>query len=912
MADESIMIGDGLGSFTAGLGTDRDKSFGIEYNADEIDDSQLLAAYRSSWLARKIVDIPALDSFRQWRDWQAENIQIEEIEEEEKRLSIKAKQLRARRLARLFGTAYIYFDVPGKPDQPVDLTRMKKGCIRFATVFNHNQLTPGEFEDDPLSPEFGKPKWYDVVGAKQGMVRIHPSRLIVHIGAERPEPTFLAQANARLGDSVLIHTMDAIKQFDGTAANIASLVYEANVDVIKVAGLMTKVGNPKEEQRLLQRYKLAATTKGNNGMLILDKENEEYERKAYTFAALSDIMDRFGQNSSGAADIPVTRLFGKSPGGMNATGDSDLKNYYDRIRSTQELEIQPAMAIFDECLIWSAIGDRPEEIHYVWGSLWQITETEKAALGKTKVDTIKTMADTGLFPEEVLAKSAVAMLTEDAIIPGLEAEYDRFYEEGGEAPWDEAERKEQEALEAGMSQVDAKGNPIPPNWSGGGSVPPSGGKQIAQNKPKKFSDEFFGDMDQPRVPKGSPKGGQFASKNSGGQSAGEDGKWSAGGEWTMSEAAAAELSNLGLSAKKANSMQAKFVGMESANLGGLLSAKNSHLSPELQGIRKSVEEKMAWKESDKAAWIAKKEANAAKKAAKNAVDPDAIDVEFESLDDFPADTKPAISTPKPKLIDYSNMDEEQIKAEYKKALVESSNFSGDLWSEDYSVLSSNVKNASNAYKEKVLNKTLHNKPVGQNSSYTEAKGITKKFQHRDDKSIASEFGIMPHTESQTSVASYADLSSDESKSIAIYTGSQYKSINNQLRNGTDNGHDYEIKQIDRAIAKHSLKEDTTFIRGITYSGMSKILQKSGGSLEPGDVLIDPGYFSMTRKVSVAKNFSGKDGYAMIIKAKKGQAVAPVKIFSEHPHEDEFLSMRSTRLKVVSFDDEARIAIFEMV
>ncbi|KAG1245205.1 hypothetical protein G6F68_015155 [Rhizopus microsporus] len=118
----------------------------------------------------------------------------------------------------------------------------------------------------------------------------------------------------------------------------------------------------------------------------------------------------------------MTRLLGQSPGGLNASGESDLRNYYARISSNQELVLQPSLQILDECLIRSALGSRPPEVFYNWRSLWQTTDTERAAIGKTTAETIKTIAETKLLPDEVMSTVAVNMLTEAGVAPGLEAE----------------------------------------------------------------------------------------------------------------------------------------------------------------------------------------------------------------------------------------------------------------------------------------------------------------------------------------------------------------------------------------------------------------------------------------------------------------------------------------------------------
>ncbi|TWG90333.1 hypothetical protein L598_000700000900 [Mesorhizobium sp. J18] len=430
MGNILTFVRDGLASAIAGLGTERDKAATVYYTDPTIDLQQLVAAYRTSWLPRKIIDIPALDSCRAWRSWQAKNPQIEKLEEEETRLGVQGKVLEARKKARLFGGAAIYFDLGDDASQPLNVEKVRAGGVRFLTVLTPRQLQPGEIETDPLSPLYGRPKEYTVVSGTAAQAKIHPSRLAIFIGNELPDRDITSGASYAWGDSVLTSVLEAVKQADSTSANIASLIFEANVDVVTMEGLMAYVGTPDGERKVTDRYRIAATGKSINRMLILDGK-EKYERKAASFTNLHELMDRFFQNVSGAADIPMTRLFGMSPGGLNATGEADLRNYYDRIASGQTLEMQPALANLDECLIRSALGTRDPDIHYVWNPLWQMSEKERAEIFKAKSDAARTIAGKGgmespLMPVEALSDAFVSELVEDGTLAGLEAAIKKY------------------------------------------------------------------------------------------------------------------------------------------------------------------------------------------------------------------------------------------------------------------------------------------------------------------------------------------------------------------------------------------------------------------------------------------------------------------------------------------------------
>ena len=430
-------LGDKLVNLVANLGTERDKASGSVYAPVIMSDIELSNAYRGAWLPRKIVDIPPLDATRRWRGWQATKEQIEKIEAEEKRLDLRRKVKQAMTRGRLFGGAALFIGT-GERDasQPLTADPIQAGGIKYLTVMNRRQLSPTELEQDPQSPLFGKPKAYRLAGSA---IDIHPSRLVIFIGAEHPDPELAMGNEFGWGDSVLQAVFEAIKQSDATMANTASLVFEAKVDVIKIPDFMQQLQDPGFEKRVLERIRLAATAKGINGALLLDKE-EEYETKTASFGGLPDIIDRFLQAVSGAADIPATRLLGQAPSGMNATGDSDLRNYYDRIQAIQELEMCPAMQLLDDCLIRSALGSRPAEIHYIWNPLWQPTATERSEINKRTAETVQILANTKLWNEDALSKAATTMLVEQSVLPGLEAALDEFgrelpeEEEGADAP----------------------------------------------------------------------------------------------------------------------------------------------------------------------------------------------------------------------------------------------------------------------------------------------------------------------------------------------------------------------------------------------------------------------------------------------------------------------------------------------
>lgn len=431
---------DSLRSLITGMGDPLiDKGAGVAYGYNYLSDLQLHNAYRGTWLAKKIINIPALDALRKWRAWQADQQQITLIEGTEKRLGLQLKVLQAKTLARLWGGACIYIGDGGDASQPFEPESVKKDGLKYLTVMSRREMVAGQLELDPTLEHYGMPSTYQVANAT-AFLDIHPSRVVVQIGDMHPDP-WNAVTNQGWGDSVLQSIWQAVTNVDATAANIASLVFEANVDVYKIPDLMEHLSSAPYRAKLLDKFTLANIGKSVSKALLTDSE-EEYDRKQINFSNLPEVLQQFLIVVSGAADIPLTRLLGQSPSGLSSTGEHDMKNYHDRVASMQTLEIGPAMHRLDEAIIWSSLGKRPAEVFYTWNPLEQMSEKEKAEIAKLNGETANILSTTGLFMPEELREVVGNQFVEAGFYPGLG---DLLKKNGEALPEFDLERRSQEA-----------------------------------------------------------------------------------------------------------------------------------------------------------------------------------------------------------------------------------------------------------------------------------------------------------------------------------------------------------------------------------------------------------------------------------------------------------------------------------
>lgn len=419
-----VMISDGLQNVVANLGTSRDKAAHTAYIADNLSSEQLVNMYRTSWLAAAICDYPAEDATRKWRNWRAEADQITRIEAEEKRLGLQHKVQEALIASRILGGSALYISAenqdPTKPLKPGDR-------INSLILMGKDELTAGEIVRDIASPYYGKPEFYEINSNGQGTrVRVHASRFAVFTG--RKVPGSGVHSNSTVwGDSALQSTLGAVRSADTTVANIASLIFEANVDVMKVQGFAELLGQHQDEL-ILRRAHLQAAMKGINGMLMIDAQ-DDYEKKSAAFAGLEALMAKFFDWVSGAARIPVTRLFGRAAVALSGSGEGDERVYYDRVGDIQSQSIAPAISLLDECIITQALGDRPAEVYYEWAPLRQRTETESAEMFGKYASAARALAGTNageVIPVDALSDALVNALTEIGVLPGLEAAVEQY------------------------------------------------------------------------------------------------------------------------------------------------------------------------------------------------------------------------------------------------------------------------------------------------------------------------------------------------------------------------------------------------------------------------------------------------------------------------------------------------------
>lgn len=378
-----------------------------------------VAAYLSSGMMQKVINVPASDRVRAWRDWQADKKQIEAIEAEEKRLSIRAKIKQAEVLRGIGGGALI-LALPGPLAQPVNTAALKKGDLAAVNVVGRWQLSLVDINDNMADLEYAQPRMFRINGGTTAQQDIHPSRVVCFCGDPLPTGLGVSAEDAFWGLSRLQRVVNDVNKSDNASLWFSELVKKAKLLRIGIPDL-----DAMDQDRITRRVALISEGEGILNATVYrssktqDDQGEKIDDYQITWAGIPEIMDAFDQRVAAVADIPFTRLMGRSPAGMNATGQHDTDNWDKAVGAGQDLETRPCMEKLDASLLPSA-GVPAASVTWRFAPLSTPTEAEEATTFDKTMDAVTKLQNTGAIPEEAFAKGLQNLMSEREYMPGLD------------------------------------------------------------------------------------------------------------------------------------------------------------------------------------------------------------------------------------------------------------------------------------------------------------------------------------------------------------------------------------------------------------------------------------------------------------------------------------------------------------
>jgi phage-related protein (TIGR01555 family) len=246
---------------------------------------------------------------------------------------------------------------------------------------------------------------------------VHASRLLYFRGVMSARLS--VQSGQFWDDSVLQRVVEVVRHSSSSWMSAAHLMTDASQGVLKIANLMqmlTTGGEP----LLRKRMQMMDIARGVCRAILVDADKESFERVTTSFAGIPDLLDRFMMRVAASANMPVTVLFGRSPAGMNATGESDMRNWYDTVAAERADVLLPKLQQLVRLVMATDGGPTKGEVLDGWEitfpPLWQETAAEKATTFKTEADALA-----GLCTAQIVQPEEAALrLAHSGVFPELD------------------------------------------------------------------------------------------------------------------------------------------------------------------------------------------------------------------------------------------------------------------------------------------------------------------------------------------------------------------------------------------------------------------------------------------------------------------------------------------------------------
>lgn len=419
---------DGYVNMMNKYGTSKDTTEGYRFRAEPVVPDELLTMYyEGNGLFAKIIDTPAEEAIKHGftlestKDQKIEDFYTEALDE----LDWEEMAMTAIRWARLFGgsIAVMMINDGRGIDEPLDWRNIRS--IDDIRVYDRSVIQPdyqSMFSYDPRDPfrtrgsRLGMPEFYHVT-SRTGTFTVHDSRCLVFQNGILPENT-TNSIYQLWGIPEYVRINRAIRDAEVAHGSATKLLDRSVQAVYKMKDLAAELATEEGEDRVLRRLQTIDMARGLLNSITIDSEGEDYDFRQFQFSGVSDVIDSTCNFLSALTSIPQTILFGRSPAGMNATGDADLENWYNYLERIQKRMVKKNLRYLLSVIFQAGVRtgevDEVPKIKVEFNPLWSLSDTEQADLDQKRAQTQFTRAQTAqlyidkqvIDPSEVRAKLA--------------------------------------------------------------------------------------------------------------------------------------------------------------------------------------------------------------------------------------------------------------------------------------------------------------------------------------------------------------------------------------------------------------------------------------------------------------------------------------------------------------------------
>ena len=290
-----------------------------------------------------------------------------------------------------FGGCLIYIDTgfQSDPNDPLNISNKTAELTQNANlkfkIIDPSISTPFKYNCfNPLADDYYKPTKWVVNG-----ITIDASRLLVCSENEpplllKPAYNFLGIPQAQILWDYVLHFNECRTATQRLLSKMALLVVKTDIDAVFESenGLQ----NFDIRMKVLEKYR------NNDSVYVCDKESEDVTNIQSAISGCTDIVRQSLELIASINRTPAVKLLGISPSGFNATGESDIKNYYDYISSKQEL-YRDVINECIKCIQLAEFGYIDESVKFDFVNINDENEGVKITNFVNKVNALGSMLD---------------------------------------------------------------------------------------------------------------------------------------------------------------------------------------------------------------------------------------------------------------------------------------------------------------------------------------------------------------------------------------------------------------------------------------------------------------------------------------------------------------------------------------
>jgi phage-related protein (TIGR01555 family) len=379
--------------------------------AGRIGDGLLEELYNSDPFAARICDAVPKHALRRGFSVKCGSTDLEtKIGDAIRELQVTRVVREAWTWSRVFGGGAVLIGADDGRDASKPLDEVSLRRVLYLSAVHSRELWPEAWELDPLSKRFGEPTLYRLTrqggGGASDYSLVHHTRLVRFEGLTTTRARRIALKG--WGESYLQRTYDLLREWNGAHAAVADLLQQASIGVLKMNNLMEIVGG--DDGSFKERMAAMDEARSVARSVLIDAQGESYERvEVGALSGIPDVIDRFSYRLAGALEIPVSILLGREPAGLNATGESDIRSWYDTLDADRETVLKPALQRVVRLLLVSQQGPTSAQVPEGWSielpPLWEPSEKEKAELRKLVADSDDVYLRNGVARADEVARS---------------------------------------------------------------------------------------------------------------------------------------------------------------------------------------------------------------------------------------------------------------------------------------------------------------------------------------------------------------------------------------------------------------------------------------------------------------------------------------------------------------------------